>query len=119
MNPKHLNTIRERRIGRIRSKIHGTKERPRLSIFRSNQHIHLQLINDDEGKTLISLSSLGLKGHGKGMKKSDQAAELGKTLAEKAKAAGITAAILDRGSYRYHGRVKAIAEAARKTGLKI
>lgn len=119
MNQNKLNTVRERRARRNRAKITGTKERPRLSIFRSNKNIHLQLIDDSVGKTVISMSSLALKNKGKGLNKSEQAKELGKMVAEKAKVAGIKAVIFDRGGYRYHGRVKAIAEAAREGGLKL
>ncbi|PJC65364.1 MAG: 50S ribosomal protein L18 [Candidatus Colwellbacteria bacterium CG_4_9_14_0_2_um_filter_50_12] len=119
MKQKHLNTVRSRRASRTRVKIRGTEDRPRLSIFRSNKYIYLQLINDVSGRTILSVSSFGLKGRGKGVKKSDQARELGKMLAEKAKTAGLETVVLDRGAYRYHGRVKAVADAARERGLKL
>ena len=119
MKQKHLNTIRSRREDRNRMKIRGTKDRPRLSVFRSNKYTYLQLIDDSSGRTVISVSSFGLNNRGKGVKKSDQAKELGKMLAEKAKAANVKTAVFDRGSYRYHGRVKAVAEAAREGGLKL
>ena len=98
----------ERRIKikfRIRKSVKGTSERPRLSVFRSNKQIYAQVINDIEGKTLASASSLGLEK----MPKIQQA--------EKAKAAGVTAVVFDRNGYLYHGRVQALADAARKGGL--
>ncbi len=119
MKQKHLNTVRIRRANRVRAKIRGTAARPRLSIFRSNKYIYLQLIDDVSGRTMLSVSSFGLKNRGKGMKKYDQSKELGGLLAEKAKAAGLKSAVLDRGGYRYHGRVKAVADAVREGGLKL
>lgn len=108
---------RERRKRRTRSKIFGTKEMPRFSVFRSNQHIYAQLIDDENGYTLVSASSKDIKKQAG--KKSDTALEVGKLIAEKAKKAGITRAVFDRGAYKYHGRVKAVAEGARQTGLKL
>ena len=101
----------------MRGKVRGTAERPRLGIFRSNRGIFAQLVDDDSGKTLASASWTGLPASFKG-NKSDQAAEVGKLLAESAKKAGIEAAVFDRGGYLYHGRVKALADAAREGGLK-
>lgn len=98
---------------RIRKSVNGTAERPRLSVFRSNKQIYAQVINDLEGKTLASASSLGLEA----CPKKEQAAKVGAQLAEKAKAAGVEAVVFDRNGYLYHGRVKELADAARKGGL--
>ena len=106
----------ERRIKikyRIRKKVNGTPERPRMSVFRSNKQIYVQVINDLTGNTLVSASSLGLEK----MPKVQQAEKVGEMIAEKAKAAGITAVVFDRNGYLYHGRVKQLADAARKGGL--
>jgi large subunit ribosomal protein L18 len=107
---------RIRRHKRVRKSLSGTAERPRLAVFRSNRGIEAQLIDDVAGKTLAASSSLGLKSF-KG-NKVDQAAEVGKSLAAAAKSAGIESAVFDRGGYLYHGRVKALADAAREGGLK-
>jgi large subunit ribosomal protein L18 len=107
---------RERRHKRVRAKVFGTAERPRLVVFRSNRGIEAQLVDDVESKTLAAASWLQLskvKGN-----KTEQAAEVGKLLAQRAKEAGVETAIFDRGGYLYHGRVKALAEAAREGGLK-
>ena len=108
----------ERRIKikyRIRKSVFGTAERPRMSVFRSNKQIYVQVINDLEGKTLASASSVGLEA----MPKIEQAAKVGELIAAKAKAkeAGISAVVFDRNGYLYHGRVKSLADAARKGGL--
>jgi large subunit ribosomal protein L18 len=108
---------RERRHKRVRKDVFGTAERPRLVVFRSNRGIAAQLVDDVEGKTLAAASWLEKRG-AKGTK-TDQATEVGKVLAEKAKKAGIERAVFDRGGYLYHGRVKALAEAAREGGLKL
>jgi large subunit ribosomal protein L18 len=108
---------RERRHRRIRGKVRGTAERPRLAVFRSNKGIFAQLIDDQSGKTLAGASWLGLKKSFKG-NKVEQAAEVGKLVAEAAKKAGIKEVVFDRGGYLYHGRVKALAEGAREGGLK-
>ena len=113
-------TVREARIRRhkrVRKGVSGTAERPRLVVFRSNRGIEAQLIDDIAGKTLAGASSLHLKKTFKGNKR-DQAAEVGKVLAAAAKSAGIETAVFDRGGYLYHGRVKALADAAREGGLK-
>ncbi len=107
----------ERRIKikyRIRKNVNGTAERPRLSVFRSNKQIYAQVINDLTGKTLASASSLGMEA----MPKKEQAAKVGELLAEKAQAAGISQVVFDRNGYLYHGRVKELADGARKGGLK-
>ncbi len=108
---------RERRHRRVRARIFGTAERPRLVVFRSNRGIEAQLVDDVEGRTLASASWLGLKKSFKGTK-SEQAAEVGKLLAANAKKAGIETVVFDRGGYLFHGRVKALAEGAREGGLK-
>jgi large subunit ribosomal protein L18 len=101
---------------RVRGKIQGTSERPRLSVFRSNKQIYVQIIDDREGRTLAAAGSLG-DDAAKGAK-IEQAAAVGKMIAEKAKAAGIEQVVFDRNGYLYHGRVKTLAEAAREGGLK-
>ncbi len=101
---------------RIRARIKGSLKIPRLSVFRSNQNIYAQLIDDDSGKTLVSVSSLELKNQKD--KKSEQAKKVGELLAKSAKEANIEKIVFDRGGYKYHGRVKALAEGARSGGLK-
>jgi large subunit ribosomal protein L18 len=108
---------RERRHKRVRGKVSGTAERPRLVVFRSNRGIEAQLVDDLEGKTLAAASWLHLKTSFKGSK-TEQAAEVGKLLAENAKKADLETVVFDRGGYLYHGRVKALADAAREGGLK-
>jgi large subunit ribosomal protein L18 len=106
----------ERRIKikyRIRKSVNGTAERPRMSVCRSNKQIYVQIINDVTGQTLASASSLGLEA----LPKIEQAEKVGALVAEKAKAAGITAVVFDRNGYLYHGRVKALADGARNAGL--
>ncbi len=104
---------------RIRKKIKGTAERPRLTVFRSNKQVYVQVIDDISGKTLVSASSRE-KGiaEKEGTKKVDQAAMVGSLVAEKCKEKGIEVIVFDRGGYKYHGRVKSLADAARKSGLK-
>ena len=109
--------LRRQRVRRgIRSKIAGTQERPRLSVFRSNKHIYVQLINDLEGRTLAAASSKD-DGVGEGSP-ADVSKAVGQKLAERAKEAGIENVVFDRNGYLYHGRVKALAEGAREGGLK-
>jgi large subunit ribosomal protein L18 len=108
---------RLRRHKRVRGKVGGTAERPRLVVTRSNRGIVAQLVDDANGRTLASASWLQVKKSFKG-NKTAQAAEVGKLLAEKAKAAEIGGVVFDRGGYLYHGRVKALADAAREGGLK-
>ena len=108
---------RQRRHRRVRGRISGTAERPRLAVFRSNTGIYAQLVDDLDGRTLASASWLGLGKSFKGTK-SEQAAEVGKLLAASAKQAGIEDVVFDRGGYLYHGRVKALADGAREGGLK-
>ena len=107
----------ERRIKikyRVRNKISGTAERPRMSVFRSNKQIYVQVINDVTGATLVSASSLGLEA----CPKKEQAAKVGELVAKKALEAGITTVVFDRNGYLYHGRVKSLADAVREGGLK-
>ena len=99
---------------RVRNKISGTAARPRLSVFRSNKQIYAQVIDDETAKTLVSASSLGMEA----MPKKEQAAKVGEALAKKAIEAGITTVVFDRNGYLYHGRVKELADGARKGGLK-
>lgn len=103
---------------RIRSKIHGIAQRPRLSVFRSNSHIYAQLIDDDNGVTLAAVNSRHKDIQAQSGPKKDLSAIVGKMLAEKAVALGITTCVFDRGGYLYHGRVKALADGAREGGLK-
>ena len=111
------NATRQRVHDRIRKKLQGTAERPRLNVYRSLNHIYVQVIDDMHGKTLVSASTA------EGEKKKTggnvtAAKELGKAIAERAKAKGISKVVFDRGGYIYHGRVKALADAARESGLK-
>ena len=99
---------------RVRNKISGTAERPRLTVFRSNKQIYVQIINDETATTLVAASSLGMET----MPKKEQAAQVGEVIAKKALEAGITTVVFDRNGYLYHGRVKEVAEGARKGGLK-
>ena len=116
MSTLTVRRARIRRHKRVRTKVTGTAERPRLVVFRSNRGIEAQLVDDLEGRTLAAASWLHLRSF-KGAK-SGQAAEVGKLLAQRAKEAGIDTAVFDRGGYLYHGRVKALADAAREGGLK-
>ncbi len=102
---------------RIRKKVNGTEQKPRLTVFRSNKEIYAQLINDVDGKTLASASSKE-KGFEKQGTKSEVASVVGKNIAQRAKTAGIDTVVFDRNGYLYHGRVKSLAEAARENGLK-
>jgi len=114
-------TVREsrrRRHRRVRGKVRGTAERPRLVVSRSNKGISAQLVDDMDGKTLASASWLQLKKTFKG-NKTQQASEVGKLLAQNAKQANIQVVVFDRGGYLFHGRVKAVADAVREGGLKL
>lgn len=111
--PKTRSGLRARRHARVRGKVSGTAERPRLVVFRSLKHMSAQLVDDVQHKTLLTVTDSGLAG-----KKTEKSAEVGKRVAEKAKAAGITQVVFDRGGYQYHGRVKAVAEGAREGGLE-
>ena len=108
---------RVRRHKRVRAIIIGTSERPRLSIFRSNNHIYAQLIDDREGKTVLWVSDIEIKK--KNAPKTEIAGQVGENLAKKALSKGMTTLVFDRGGYKYHGAVKALAEGARESGLKL
>jgi len=117
MSVKTKGQMRLRRRRRVRAKVRGTAERPRLTVFRSNRGIEAQLIDDDSGRTVASASHLGLAKSFKG-DKTAQAEAVGKALAGAAKSAGVEACVFDRGGYLYHGRVKALADGAREGGLQ-
>jgi large subunit ribosomal protein L18 len=111
---------RLRRHGRVRKDLAGTAQRPRLAVFRSITGIYAQVVDDGAGNTLVSASSVDkeLREKVKGLKKSEQAKLVGKTVAERAKSKGITSVVFDRGGFKYIGRVKALADGAREGGLK-
>ncbi len=117
---KKTNLQRERRVFRVRKKLQGTAECPRLSVFRSNKHIYCQMIDDDAGKTLCSASTRdkAVANDINNGGNADAARLIGKAIAEKATAAGITQVTFDRGPYKYHGRIAELANAAREAGLK-
>jgi large subunit ribosomal protein L18 len=117
---KSKEEARERRKMSIRKKVNGTPERPRLSVFRSSKHIYAQVIDDVAHKTLAAASTLdeALEGEIKGLKKSDKAKKIGAAIAAKLKKLGIDKVVFDRNGYIYHGRVQALADAAREAGLK-
>ena len=106
---------RLKRRRRVRAKVRGTAERPRIAVFRSNRGIFVQLIDDDAGRTLAAVN--WTEADLSGLKPMEQAGRAGTLIAERAKAAGVDTAVFDRGGYRYHGRVKALAEGAREGGL--
>lgn len=112
---KTLNSV-QRRVRRVRADLFGTNQRPRLSVERTNMHLHVQLIDDAKRVTLVGMSTKGMKATGN---KTAKAIELGKAFGEAAKKAGVKEAIFDRGRFRFHGRVKAFADAARAAGLKM
>jgi large subunit ribosomal protein L18 len=121
MNARKLKLVRHaRRKSRVRSTVFGTSERPRLAVFRSHKHIYAQLIDDMAGQTLCAAgtTSKALSGELKNGGNCAAAARVGQLLAEQARMKGVRRAAFDRAGYRYHGRVKALAEAARKTGLE-
>ena len=117
---KKIEKIRAKRTKRVRARMFGTDGKPRLSLFRSANHIYVQAIDDDLKKTLAEASTLSkdLREKLSGMKKVDQAREVGKFVSKRLQAIGIERVVFDRGRYLYHGRVKALAEAAREAGLK-
>lgn len=120
MAKKSRNTARQKRHLRVRSKITGSPDRPRLNVYRSLSGIYAQLIDDGAGHTLASASSVDgeLRGELKGKNKTEQARLVGEAMAKRAQAKGIKKVVLDRGGFRYAGRVKALAEGARKEGLE-
>lgn len=117
---KHKRYQRDRRHTRVRGRIEGTPVRPRLNVFRSLSNIYAQVIDDEAGRTLVSASTIDadVQTQANGKNKTDAAKIVGKVVAERAKAAGITQVVFDRGGYRYHGRVAALAEGAREAGLE-
>lgn len=117
---KRRNEARKIRQIRVRKNVSGTAERPRLNVFRSLAEIYAQVIDDESGTTLVSASSIDAELRPKmdGLKKIDQAALVGKSIAERAKAKGVTKVVFDRGGFRYSGRVKALADGAREGGLE-
>jgi large subunit ribosomal protein L18 len=112
--PLDTRAARARRHRRIRVTLSGTTQRPRLNVFRSLQHIYAQVIDDTTGTTLASASTLGADVNGT---KSDRARAVGTAIAERAKEKGVSTVVFDRGGYKYHGRIKALADAAREAGL--
>jgi large subunit ribosomal protein L18 len=110
-----IERARDRRARRVRGSVRGTAERPRLTVFRSNRAIWAQIIDDMSGTTLVSAGSVHVA---EKLPKKETAAKVGELLAERAKAAGVTQVVFDRGSYLYHGRVKALADGAREGGLQ-
>jgi large subunit ribosomal protein L18 len=108
---------RLKRRHRVRAKVSGTAERPRISVFRSNRGIHAQLVDDISGRTLAAVA--WTESDLRGLKPMEQAGKAGELLAKRAKAAGVEAALFDRGGYRYHGKVKAFADGVREGGLKV
>ncbi|GAB6934788.1 MAG: 50S ribosomal protein L18 [Calditerricola sp.] len=114
------NELRKKRHLRVRKKVFGTPERPRLNVFRSNKHIYAQIIDDLKGHTLVSASTLDkeLRDQIENGGNVEAAAKVGALVAKRALAKGITKVVFDRGGYKYHGRVKALAEAAREAGLE-
>jgi large subunit ribosomal protein L18 len=110
---------RVRRHRRVRKKVLGTAERPRLAVFRSSKHIYVQVIDDISGRTLASASTLEAERRGGATGTVDAAKQVGQAVAERVKAAGITAVVFDRGGFKYHGRVAAVADGARAAGLEL
>jgi large subunit ribosomal protein L18 len=117
---KEKKLARQRRHARVRRRVHGTLERPRLTVFRSLKHIHAQVIDDTQGHTLAAASTLDAEVRGQlaDKDKSAQAALVGEVLARRALEAGVERIVFDRSGYKYHGRVKSLADAARKAGLE-
>jgi large subunit ribosomal protein L18 len=117
-NIRRVHELRRRRHARLRKKVHGSAERPRLSVFRSNRHIVAQVIDDDAGRTLAAASTVEPALRTAKTGNVEAAAAVGRLLAERARKAGVTAVIFDRGGARFHGRVAALADAAREAGLE-
>jgi len=116
-----MSKMRKIRHKRVRQKISGDLNRPRLSVFRSNKYIYAQIINDEKKETLVSASTLGkgIKSRGESLSNKRSALDLGSLIAQKAKEKGITRVCFDRGGYKYHGKVKQVADGARKGGLQL
>jgi len=119
MTKRSRNQQRQRRQIRIRKKVQGTPERPRLAVFRSNKHIGVQLIDDRAGVTLAQASTLEADLRGGATSNATAATEVGKRIAERAKSQGVSKVVFDRGGNKYHGRVAALADAAREAGLEL
>ncbi|NPV07209.1 MAG: 50S ribosomal protein L18 [Anaerolineae bacterium] len=119
-NVRKKNLARQRRHARVRQKVMGTPERPRLNVFRSLKHIYVQLVDDTQGNTLASASTLDpeIRARLAELPKMQQAELVGETVAQRAREKGITKVVFDRGGYAYHGRIERLAEAARKGGLE-
>lgn len=117
-NPSYI--ARKRRQARVRKNVAGTRERPRLNVFRSLNHIYAQVIDDTKGETLVSACTLEghIRASAQEKNKMEKASMVGKLVAERALEAGISQVVFDRGGYKYHGQVKALAEASREAGLK-
>jgi large subunit ribosomal protein L18 len=115
MSVKNRPQLRLKRRRRVRAKVHGTAERPRISVFRSNKGISAQMIDDAAGRTLAAVN--WTEEQFTGVSGAEQAKQVGTALAERAKAAGVTTVVFDRGGYQYHGRVQALADGAREGGL--
>lgn len=115
MNSKFKQQHRMRRHKRVRAKIFGTVEKPRIAVFKSNQYIYAQVVDDESGKTLLSVSDMEVKTG----KKSDKALKIGQALAAQMKEKGLLEAVFDRGGFKFHGRVKSIADGLRSGGIKI
>lgn len=117
---KSTRIARLKRARRVRARMHGTADKPRLSVFRSSEHIYAQLIDDDAGRTLATASTLEteLRPALAGLKKTERAERIGEAVGRRARDAGISTAVFDRGGFRYHGRVQALANAARAAGLE-
>jgi large subunit ribosomal protein L18 len=115
---KHKRELRHRRHARVRKKVRGTADRPRLAVFRSNKHISAQVIDDLTGRTLATASTVEADLRGDATGNVDAARKVGQLVAERAKAAGVDKVVFDRGGFRYHGRVAALADAARDAGLE-
>ncbi|MBM7601760.1 large subunit ribosomal protein L18 [Virgibacillus halotolerans] len=112
------NATRKRRHARVRRKISGTQVRPRLNVYRSNKHIYAQLINDDNGVTLVSASTKDKTFNGEATSNTEAAKQIGEAIAKRAQDKGFKSVVFDRGGYLYHGRVKTLADAAREAGLE-
>lgn len=118
MSNKSRNSVRKARHSRVRSKIMGTTERPRLNVYRSNSHIYAQIIDDINGKTLAQASSLDKELNLENGSNAEAAKKVGELVANRAAEANVKVVVFDRGGYLYHGRVKALADAAREAGLE-
>jgi large subunit ribosomal protein L18 len=119
MSKRTPRELRIRRHNRLRKRVSGSPERPRLAVFRSNLHIYAQVIDDTVGHTIAAASTMekDMRSALEGKRGLDQAAEVGKLVAERAKQAGVEKVVFDRGGFKYHGRIKALADAAREAGL--